>query len=492
MKPLQSTLIALLIILGLSQISFGARVQGYFAHAIFYSPTDGPYIETYLAINGQTIKYTTSEDGSEYGQVEIIMIFSQNDTIKYFDKYDLKCTRAPGTDKKEAITFMDRRRIPLPNGIHQFELQFRDKSDKNEKNIVKYSDVFVINYPTDSIQISDIELVESYSKTETKTDISKAGYDINPFVSNFYSEENNQFIFYSEIYNTKQVFGEGEQYLVNYFIESQDSHVKLDKFRRFVKQTSAQVNVLLNKFPLEELPSGNYNFVIEVRDRENKLITSKRQFFQRSNPSYRMSQEDLGDVGIANTFVEPMSDIELLKEHIACLYPIASTYEREFADRQIEIADSEMMKRYFYNFWSVRDPVDPEKAWKEYYVQVLRVDEQYGTIIKKGYESDRGRVFLQYGLPNNISVSLYEPSSYPYEIWHYYKLGNQSNRKFIFYDESMVVGDYELLHSDAIGEPHDPAWRYKLEKRNTVIKDLSRQNVPDHWGGNAVNLYRNP
>ena len=492
MKTLKLTFLGLLIIHAFPQITLGSTVQGYFAHAIFYSPTDGPYIETYLAINGNTLKYTAAADGSEYGEVEIIMIFSENDTIKYFDKYDLRCAKTIDAKKKEVFTFMDRKRISLPNGIHHFELQFRDKSDNDKKNIVNYSDVFVVNYTTDSVSISDIELVESYVKTETKTNISKSGYDINPFVSNFYSEDRNAFTFYSEIYNTETVFGKGEQYLVYYFIESQDSYAKLDKFRRFTKQTSAEVNVLFNKFPLEELPSGNYNFVIEVRDRDNNLITSKRQFFQRSNPSFKMSQEDLQYVGIANTFVEPMNDIEVLKENIRCLHPIASTYERDFADRQVEIANKEIMQRFLYHFWSVRNFADPGKLWEEYHAQVLRVDEQYGTIIKKGYESDRGRVFLQYGLPNSISVSEYEPSSYPYEIWHYYKLGNQSNRKFIFYDESMVTGDYELLHSDAIGEPHDPSWIYKLQKRNTVIKDLSRQYNPDHYGGNVLNLYGNP
>ena len=490
--PLKRTIIALLSILCLSQFSFSAKVQGYFAHAIFNSPVDGPYIETYLAINGETLKYQKSDDGLIYAEVEIIMIFSKNDTIKYFDKYNLKCTKSDGKEKKEAITYLDIKRIPIPNGIHQFELQFRDLSDKNEKNIVRYSDVIAVNYLTDSIQISDIELVQDYSKTTFKTDISKAGYDINPSVSNFYDEGKRDFTFYLEIYNTESVLGKDEQYLVNYFIESQDSYVQLGKYRRFTKQTSKQVNVLLNKFPIEDLPSGNYNFVVEIRNKENDLMGSKKLFFQRSNPSYVMSQEDIQNVGVANTFVSPMNDIEQLKENIACLYPISSTYEREFADRQVLIGDTDMMKQYFYHFWSIRNPVNPEKLWKEYYAQVHRVDEQYGTIIKKGFETDRGRVFLQYGLPNSISVSLYEPSSYPYEIWHYYKLEDQSNRKFIFYDQSMVTGDYELLHSDARGEQSDPAWRYKLEQRNTLIKDLSRQNVPDHFGGNASNLFLNP
>jgi len=51
----------------------------------------------------------------------------------------------------------------------------------------------------------------------------------------------------------------------------------------------------------------------------------------------------------------------------------------------------------------------------------------------KVMKTDRGRVYLKYGPPNIISRKLYEPSSYPYEIWHYYVLGdNQRNKNSFF------------------------------------------------------------
>ena len=44
-----------------------------------------------------------------------------------------------------------------------------------------------------------------------------------------------------------------------------------------------------------------------------------------------------------------------------------------------------------------------------------------------------GRIFLYHGPPNTITDRPNEPSAYPYQIWHYYKIGKFNNKRFIFY-----------------------------------------------------------
>ena len=87
------------------------------------------------------------------------------------------------------------------------------------------------------------------------------------------------------------------------------------------------------------------------------------------------------------------------------------------------------------------------------------VQERFGSVQVKGYRTDRGRVYLQYGQPNDILEIPSDPVTLPYEIWHYYYLDNQSNVKFVFYDPALVGNDYELLHSNKYGEPHDTTGR---------------------------------
>lgn len=117
------------------------------------------------------------------------------------------------------------------------------------------------------------------------------------------------------------------------------------------------------------------------------------------------------------------------------------------------------------------------------------VDRHYRTPINRGYSTDRGRVYLQYGVPNDIYVSKHEPSSYPYEIWHYYRVLNENNRKFIFYNPNIAGKEYELLHSDLTGEVKTPNWERVLSKRNNALYDHDDHNSDNSWGSRAKEEY---
>jgi hypothetical protein len=123
---------------------------------------------------------------------------------------------------------------------------------------------------------------------------------------------------------------------------------------------------------------------------------------------------------------------------------------------------------------------------------VTQVNQVYQTRIYLGCETDRGRIYLKYGKPDVISENRHEPSAYPYEIWQYYKIENQSNRKFVFYNPDLVTNDYILLHSNLTGEVSDPQWELKLNKRNTNTNGFDDVNQPNHLGGKADEIFRNP
>jgi len=100
------------------------------------------------------------------------------------------------------------------------------------------------------------------------------------------------------------------------------------------------------------------------------------------------------------------------------------------------------MQKFFFSFWVTRNSNDPEREWLRYYEVVKLVNNTYKSSIKKGYETDQGRVFLQYGAPSTISFDYHDPSAYPYIIWQYEKVNNQNNRKFIFYNPDLSGRDF--------------------------------------------------
>ncbi|MFH1319936.1 MAG: GWxTD domain-containing protein [Bacteroidota bacterium] len=476
------------------------NLQAFFSYAKFLSSETGPYLEIYLAIDGNSIVYTKNDPGKFQGAIEVSLMFKQRDTIRYFDKYNLLSPEIISKDSSKT-NFIDQQRIPLPNGVYDFEIQIADKNksttDTVQDNSVSsrgfnHREVIIMDFSENIISLSDIELVESYNKSTKQNILTKSGYDLLPYITNFFPQSINKLIFYAEAYNSRDVLGADGKYLINYYIETYENKIPFNRYKRFIRQTAKDVNVIFNEFSIEELPSGNYNLVIEVRDRENKLLTNKKIFFQRSNSSCELNIEDYSAIDVTNTFVDNITDKDTLAEYIRSLAPISSKTEKIFTNNQIKTSDLEMMQRFFLHFWNKRNNIDPENLWKKYLNEVNKVNDQYGTRIKKGYETDRGRIYLQYGLPNSISKVDHEPNSYPYEIWHYYKIEDQTNVKFVFLDTDLAINDYTLIHSNAIGEINDPSWQYQTQKRDTPFNNIDILEAPDHYGGKAKDYYQNP
>ncbi|MFC2111087.1 GWxTD domain-containing protein, partial [Bacteroidota bacterium] len=406
-----------------------------------------------------------------------------------FKKYNLLSPEVDDTNKID-FSFIDQQRFVLPNGTYDFDIKIVDINNNTipfESNESVY-----IYYPSDKIAISDIELIESFTKSTEQNILTKSGFDLVPYIFNYYPEKINKLTFYAEIYNTEKIMGEKERFLATYYIEAFETSKYIAGLRKFKKETSGDVIIAFNEFELTNLPSGNYNLVIEIRNKENKLITVGKLFFQRSNPNIKIDYNDIAAVDAENSFASKYTDKDSLAGMIRSLQPISTEMEKIFADNQIKNGDVQIMQKFFLNFWNNRNELNPEQAWYDYKLELEKTDNNFGTSIRRGYETDRGRVYLQYGPPNTMTKQHSEPSAYPYEIWHYYKLGNQSNKKFVFYSPQMATNDFELIHSDAVGEVNNYSWQIMINKRNTQTNSIDDTRGTRHWGNKAEEFFNDP
>lgn len=463
MKTLFSFLLSFIMVANIC----ASDLQANFSYSTFYSPEQGPYLETYLSIVGGSLTYDVNENGKLQGGVEVILIFKQEEKIINFKKYRLMSVEYADSNAV-AKNLLDQQRISLPNGEYDFEISLKDINS----NLSPFTNIQKLNikYHENAMDISDIELVESFKKTEEKNITTKNGYDLIPYTSDFFGEDFEKIAFYAEIYNTNKSLGEDEDFLVNYYIESYERSEIIGDYRSFKREKAKSVNIVFNSFDIKKLPSGNYKLVVEAKNKNNDLLVRKKMFFQRSNP---LQNTMLISDDYVNSFVTPMTK-EQLQDNIKSLAPISEATELSFAKNQLGANDEELMKQYLYNFWLTRNNTNPEKEWKEYKERVDITQDLYSTSIKRGYETDRGRVYLKYGKPNTISEMKNEPSSYPYEIWHYYGTENRSNVKFIFYNPDIISNDYPLLHSTMQGEIYNTQWRVDLHKRTNPIRDIDQ------------------
>lgn len=466
--------------------SLDARnLWAFLSYTPFNSP-EGPYLETYLSVAGNSVKFVRIENGKYQATVNILMTFKQGNDIKAFRKYELNSEEIADTLNTD-FHFVDLQRFALPAGTYDFEIQLADKN--KTAAAVPYNQQVTLDFPAGQPSVSGIQLVRSFTKSASPTALSKSGYDLVPYVYTFFPEQESRMTFYCEFYNMQKAVAADQKFLVSYYVESFENNVKLNAFARNKKEAARDVNVLLTEVDLSGLASGNYNLVVEARNQQNELIASRKLFFQRMNPGLRVSLADLGATEIGNTFAERILNADTLREYINSTYPIATGIEKAFIREALKTADLKSMQQFLYAFWVSRDPANPAQAFRNYNEQVVKVQANFGTPVKKGYQTDRGRVYLQYGPPNSRSEQNLEPSNYPYEIWHYYTLNNsQRNRKFVFYSPDLVTSDFTLLHSDATGEINNPRWQIDLRNRIYTTRDLQETQVINSWG-NMQNDY---
>ncbi len=477
--------------LGLNAYS---NVRANFNYAIFYAPGKGSYIETYLSVTGSSVVFKKQKIKYQ-GKIRVEINFSQGGKPVSSNIYNLLSPEILDTSNKP--NFIDLQRYALKPGTYQAEIKIADVNDTKTVP-TKGNLTIVIAEQSDSLLISDIELAESVIKSEQPSSVTKSGYDIIPYPLTHFPEKVNKLSFYIETYNTLKQLGVDSKFLFTYYIESAEMKEIVTGYHTFVKHKSEEVVPLIGQFDISKLSTGNYNLVIEIRNSSNELKAQKKLAFTRAAPHVAIDLTNLKSVDTAGTFISPVTNPDTLREYIACLWPLSTTSERDWQNSQISGNNVKLMQQYIYAFWENRNPSNPKAAWYKYHEEVKKVNKMYPCGGQPGYMSDRGRVYLQYGAPDASQQVTYEPDSYPYEIWQYYRIKNpttgqfQTNKKFVFYNPTLDGKCFNLLHSDARGETRDDRWQIKLKQRTNQIMDYDQTAPASSYGDGASDLFNSP
>jgi len=152
--------------------------------------------------------------------------------------------------------------------------------------------------------------------------------------------------------------------------------------------------------------------------------------------------------------IEPLS--EYAKQWLEEVVPyIITDVEKEiFANLPNEVERG----KFIENFWKKRDPdpQTPENEFKEdYYRRIALANKFFGSGGIKGWRTDRGRIYIILGPPNEIQRDMSPTGSFgsvfhgPREIWNYWGLPNPRlpyNVEFVFVDK-LGTGNYVLEQS---------------------------------------------
>ncbi|RKZ33646.1 hypothetical protein DRQ19_02480 [bacterium] len=353
----------------------------------------------------------------------------------------LKTSVPKGEMVTRSYTVFDYIEPILYPGRYSAKLLLTDLSGGNSDTSIEW--ISVPDFSGDSLSLSDITLLSEIAEP-TGGKFTRYNKDLLPNPSALYGVRLPIMYFYCEIYNLSL---EGDStYTVRYII--------LDKQRKPVKtlpeevyRKSSDTGVILGGISIIALPDGDYTLAISVEDNASKRkITSEKQF------------------AVTKRYVSVPSDT-ILEIMTSQIYYLLSEDEK----RGLANLPKDKQPGYINSVWKRLDP-DPETDENELRDEIIRrwryaIDNfstaEKESLVPNGWRSDRGRVIIEYGFPDEVERHYFEPGEYPWEKWTYYSI--QGGVEFIFADLSNV-GRMELLSSTAPGEVTNPYWQDAIRK----------------------------
>jgi GWxTD domain-containing protein len=161
-------------------------------------------------------------------------------------------------------------------------------------------------------------------------------------------------------------------------------------------------------FPLAGFENGVYEVKVTVTGAAGRALEERRATFEVANSIFGSERD--------------------FQERVKQMLWIATESEMQ----RLRVAAPPQRESLWNAFWKQKDvtPTTEENEAERTYFERIDYAERHFGHGDRGYRSDRARVYVKYGPPDNIESQPFEAGSNAYEVWYYY---NQ-NLRFVFYD----------------------------------------------------------
>jgi GWxTD domain-containing protein len=447
----------------------------------FYAPGLGHLLEVNLQFSGTSLNYKGTSNGL-IADVAVFLSVEKNGVIVKEDAHRLE---SPLMRDSIIEDFYDLKRFVLEPGEYILHLEIKDLLSDAEA-VKGSSKVSVIDVSSRTV-ISNIQIAEVANPGNESSMFHKSGYEIIPRLTNYFPPQLDRIPYYVEIYNTKLLGS--TQFGIKQSIIDVETDQELEEFTTYYRMSCAEVVPVLKQIDISKLTTGQYYLQLTLLGEDMSEQHKEAYIFDRYK---EIELEFDQSVTVLDPAFAESCSLDSAKFYIGSLIPISTPDIARKILSMIKNGTPDEAALLLQSFWKATSGAKAYEDWLKYKAQVQMVDRLYATNFQDGYETDRGRVYLQYGSPTTIVAKEASSSEYPYEIWQFNKIGRFSNKRFIFYNSDLIGNNYRILHSDMIGEVKNPNWPRDLNIRNTTNGNVDDGNagLQEHWGGNSNTLFR--
>ncbi len=398
---------------------------------------------SYLFIGESLLHAQTT--GQYAAAVDVLITFNRPDgTIDAVDKYRL--TGPAQLDSLARQNFIDVRRYNVSQANYKVKIELRD--------------AFLPS------TFRDIELQLDTRRSESQSKLSdlslllpvetggfeKYGIQYEPVIIPTIGAVHNSVIAYSEYEPSKDLLN--QEAIAFYSIYDNE---KNEVFRKVKKLNLEARNILVESIPLVKLDDGEYSIHVKLLLRNKKEIGFTTLEFYRDDPYKNLRIEGYKTVNISGTFVELLNE-QNLEFSLRAIRLFVDLPTGDLLQNVLRNGTIEEKRKFVLTYWALQNRVDPYEAFKPFMSMAAQAHARFGDGVGYGFETDRGYVFMKYGLPDDAISRGSEQGAPPFIIWTYNRIPKQGTVKFLFYNPTLDGEEFDLLHSTADEEIQNKDW----------------------------------
>ena len=214
---------------------------------------------------------------------------------------------------------------------------------------------------------------------------------------------------------------------------------------------------------LAGLPPGDYGFEVVVQGRDT-TVSRRAPFRMGGFETVALTAPP----PTADKF-EAMTEAQLDTLYGPLIYLMTSDETGIYSTLTLD-----GKRNFLRRFWAKRDPTAGTQRNEEqenFYSRIGEANRRYregGAAEIPGWRTDRGRIFIKYGAPQEVMQRPQAANTLPYEVWKYTQ---RQLLKFVFMDMTQF-GNYALIWTDDRREPSRPNWASLLGPEG--VQDVQR------------------
>ncbi len=412
-------------------------------YARFRGDEKSMFVEVYYSFPQRSITYKAEAEGFK-GGVDLTIIVMLKDSLVYADRWAVPHVVKDTNSLQSGMNLVGLTSVGLPEGDYTLKLIGKDIHDSGRKDSTSMR-LPVKMVGQASMVLSDVELATNIKQQGSKSSpFYKNTLEVVPTPDGLFSEDQKCF-FYAEAYNLLAGDAQGDYYVKMVVLDAIGREVvSRERTRKRVSESS----VLVDNISMDQLKSGTYSLIVGLLDSSKKVVSSAGRKFFVYNPRLGIDSSLYASTGAGSlSEYAGIEEPELDKEFAWARYEASDGEKDQF--KQLKGADAK--RKFMAEFWQRR----PLGLKQEYLKRVASANSTFNVLGRQGYLTDRGRVYVVYGTPDDYDRHPNEPEYRPYEIWTFNQI--QGGVIFVFVQRSSG-GDYELVHSTHRNELRDENW----------------------------------